>query len=131
MEPFKARISSILEIGRGNGTNLRRMCDFLDRKGEGIDSSEPAVKTGKLRFGSGGRIHLQTGKAAAIESMFFTTYCLDWSEYPIGSLHQPKTNLPRHKDVKRVNSHALALEPSSDTSIELVYNWVIRTTTNS
>jgi ubiquinone/menaquinone biosynthesis C-methylase UbiE len=66
LTPFKAKISSILEIGSSNGTNLERMCELLDAKGKGIDPSELAVTAGNLKYGGGGRIQLQTGTASSL-----------------------------------------------------------------
>jgi ubiquinone/menaquinone biosynthesis C-methylase UbiE len=66
LAPFKARISSILEIGSSNGTNLAHLCDLLDAKGKGIDPSELAVTAGNSKFGSSGRVHLQTGTASSL-----------------------------------------------------------------
>jgi ubiquinone/menaquinone biosynthesis C-methylase UbiE len=66
LAPFKAKISSILEIGSSNGINLDRMCNLLDAKGKGIDPSELAAMAGNLKFGSGGRIQLQTGTASSL-----------------------------------------------------------------
>lgn len=64
LAPFKAEINAVLEIGCGNGVNLRAICQLLSCRGEGIEPSSLAVQEGNATGGEMAR--LQVGVASRL-----------------------------------------------------------------
>lgn len=68
LEPFRADISHILEIGCSNGVKLAGLCQHFDAKGQGIAPSMSAISEGshQLAQQSQRSVNLQVGTAARL-----------------------------------------------------------------
>lgn len=65
LSPFKSNIHQILEIGCSTGNKLRRLCEFFDANGLGIDPSGKAIEVGNQENKKEARenVRLQVGTA--------------------------------------------------------------------
>ena len=84
LSSFKGDIHTIVEIGCSSGVKLRRLCDYFEASGEGIDPSSKAIEVGNQenKLGKIKSIRLQVGTADALPfenqsvDLVFFGFCL-------------------------------------------------------
>jgi len=88
LEPFRSRITRILEIGCSNGLKLETLCRNFEATGMGIDPSALAIEDGKtrpaanlldLRVGTGDDLPCESGAF----DLVYLAFCLYLTDRPL------------------------------------------------